>query len=814
MHPILLTGVFFSSLALGADAVIWDFEDSSISWRGRADTVKVTRVAGPGAIAGSAGFLRIFGAINVGYNYALSDQRPMTAGGLYRLSAQVRVNRVGPGTPMPFLKCEFVAADRNVAVGRVNTNPYDASKMGQWQELSCEFKAPPQTVAFWLALEKGTDGAAEIEADLDNVIVEPIRQLSAIERYRLKPTPQLEAVRGVHPRLFLNPQKLEQLRQAIQTTHKALWEEVRAQADGYVKKGPPAYIEQDSYSAGEQLWQREVGNAMPFVAICYLLTGEQKYLDSARAWALASCSYPTWGLGSTDSMDLAAGHQLLGLATIYDWCYQGLGEDARRTIRETLIQRAGRMFEGAVSGKAWWTRSYLQNHLWVSVCGLGAAGLALFDEVDDALLWVGLAQDKFRRTNEVLGPDGASHEGVGYWGYGVEYMLKFMALDQELLGEDLHDRPWWRNTAFYRLYMALPRQAWTARNNIVDIADCPRSNWYGPDYLLRRLATLFRDGHAQWLANEIDAANVDSPSARWLNLLWYDPTVPPQPPTDLPTLRHFEDLGIVSARSDWSGTESLVVFKCGPPLGHAAAVTLGYDAGAGHVHPDANHFVVFADGEWLIRDDGYLAKATSQHNTLLIDGKGQIGEGSMWFRGSDALKAGALPKILRAASTPQLDYIVGDATSAYPSASGLKRYVRRLLFLKPDVLIVVDDIATDGARDLELRFHPEQQTVQQQGNAFTMIGKGASLRLVALTPEGVTLSSRHDETTGQHGKAGAPLFSICLNTRRDTWRNAVALSWALTGEEPPEVTLERREDRLWQFRVGNRTAVLNWEDLP
>jgi hypothetical protein len=82
-------------------------------------------------------------------------------------------------------------------------------------------------------------------------------------------------------------------------------------------------------------------------------------------------------------------------------------------------------------------------------------------------------------------------------------------------------------------------------------------------------------------------------------------------------LRHFEDLGIVSARSDWSGDESLLVFKCGPFLGHKAVGEFSFDPGGGHVHPDANHFVLFGAGEWLIRDDGYHAKWTGQHNTLL-----------------------------------------------------------------------------------------------------------------------------------------------------------------------------------------------------
>jgi hypothetical protein len=91
--------------------------------------------------------------------------------------------------------------------------------------------------------------------------------------------------------------------------------------------------------------------------------------------------------------------------------------------------------------------------------------------------------------------------------------------------------------------------------------DCPRGHWYGPDYLLRALAREFRDGYAQWLAQQVEDAGVASPQAPWLNLLWFDPGLAATPPSSLPTLRHFEDMGIVSARSGWSGDESLVVFR-------------------------------------------------------------------------------------------------------------------------------------------------------------------------------------------------------------------------------------------------------------
>jgi hypothetical protein len=624
------------------------------------------------------------------------------------------------------------------------------------------------------------------------------------------PSPSLEKVRGIHPRLYLDAARITELRQAIQTTHAPMWKELRVHADRAVRRGPPAYRERDSSSGDEQLWQREVGNAMPVLAMAWLLSGERQYLDAARQWALASCGYQTWGLGRIDGLDLAAGHQLFGLGLVYDWCYADLGEEARRTIRDTLIKRTSAMYEAAATGKAWWRQSYLQNHLWVNICGMAVAGLALFDEVDEASKWIGLPLDKFRRTMAALGPDGASHEGVGYWEYGAEYMLKFMDLARSRLDVNLYTNWWWRNTALYAQSLVLPRNAWTRDNCVVDIADCPRSHWYGPDYLLRELAREFHNGYAQWLAQQVEDAGVTSPEAPWLNLLWFDPALPATPPSSLQTLRHFADMGVVSARSDWSGDESLVVFKCGPFIGHKAVQEFTYDPGGGHVHPDANHFVLFGAGEWLIRDDGYRSKWTGQHNTLLVDGHGQLGEGKQWFDGSKPLAAKARPKIVRVSASADLDQITGDATEAYAPELGLRRHLRHLLFLKPDVLLVCDEVVADKPRRLELRFHPESRHAVREGNAFMLRGAKSILRLEPLvkSPD-VSVSAEELDLEGRHGEENQKMFTIRLSQQAASWRNAVALSWSSAGRTPRTVQA-RTEGEVWRFAVDGRVVSLDW----
>jgi hypothetical protein len=134
--------------------------------------------------------------------------------------------------------------------------------------------------------------------------------------------------------------------------------------------------------------------------------------------------------------------------------------------------------------------------------------------------------------------------------------------------------------------------------------------------------------------------------------------------------------------------------------------------------------------------------------------------------------------------------------------------VRHLLFVKPDVLIVIDDIAVEGERDLELRFHPEATRAEQKGQGFLIRGEKAALRIDLLTPDGVTLSAEDVAGEGRHGGEFS-MFTVRLATRRAAWRNAVALSWSPGADEPPAVSL-RTEADTWSFQVGDRSVDLDW----
>ena|GEM_PF-1986052 len=652
----------------------------------------------------------------------------------------------------------------------------------------------------------------------------------------------LNAYSNVHPRLLLDSDRVTQLRTAILPggTHEALWTQFKARLAPILLKSPLAYYKEADLSENWQI--PGAGNAVNF-ALAYLLEPDaaqkEAYLEAATKWALKAVSYPTWGR-CADSVsdcvdkntDLSAGEQLSAISLVYDWLYDSLSVTDRNTIEQVLYDRANEMYlkdsGQAFNGQkynVYWPSMYLFNHMYLSISGLATAGLALFDSHPDAASWLSFAQGIFDKTNQYLQPDGASQEGTGYWQAGTDYLLRYAMLSKKFLGVDMFTNPYFKNNIKFAIYLTLPENSWKPSLLTVNIGDSAGASADGYDYLLRLLASETNDGYAQWLANRMDEANVmsyDHPNGLkydFLNLLWYDPSVAETPTSDLPTLHHFDDLDIVSARSDWSGDESLVVFKSGPPMGHHVneVKDVYNDWGAGHIHPDANHFSVFGEGEWLVRDDGYADKRTSNHNTLLVEDegqlKGQLGEGQRWFDIVSAESVKMNPQMTKVESHADFDFMIGDATDAYPDSLGLTKYKRYLIYIKPDILIVADDIATDAsqaAKKLELRFHPEfTNPVQLPDGSYYTVGSNSILRFEELTPGASVTTSAEPVPYKSDLFSGDRLAYRVIHNTEKTWKNAAAFTWAEQGYVPADVKLTQDGD-VWTFEADGKAVSLDF----
>lgn len=145
---------------------------------------------------------------------------------------------------------------------------------------------------------------------------------------------------------------------------------------------------------------------------------------------------------------------------------------------------------------------------------------------------------------------------------------------------------------------------------------------------------------------------------------------------------------MVFTRSGWEDDASALYFRSGPFLGkQATTYTQAFpsrpDFGGAHMHPDANSFVLFGNNEVLIRDDGYAYKTTRNHNTLLVNGAGQMGGNAAWFKNDSNMNLSySFPDIPRVETTQSYDYFVGASAEAYPVSAGLTRFNRHMLYLK------------------------------------------------------------------------------------------------------------------------------------
>ncbi|MBI4786279.1 MAG: DUF4962 domain-containing protein [Chloroflexi bacterium] len=508
------------------------------------------------------------------------------------------------------------------------------------------------------------------------------------------------------PHLFLGSKTIEEWRAAGQTTHRARLARLIDQADSYLSYLPPAEHPRETITY--------IGMAVANLALAFRLTEDARYLDRARDWIAIAINYPHWGKANLPDHDLDAGWLSFGLGLGYDWLREFLPPAECDALRAKLLLQGTRLFDFAVAGEGnWWTTAYWQNHNWICYAGVAAVAYALEGDHPETRAWSQRTVENFRAVMSLLPEDGSDYEGVVYWCYGFPWLLIAADLIQQQTGIDLHTSEFLRNTFYYRLYTSAP--------NLVDTAnfgDCHDRRSAHALAIYLRLASVYRNGHAQWLAEHLATSGEwererregllrpSSASHAFLEFLWYDPTVEPAPIDGLPLARAFPDLGLVSTRSDWSPHATFLAFKCSKPngekawsLGHALEREIGRKVvKTGHAHPDENSFILVRGGDYLAVDEGYSQQKQSRHhNTVLVDGQGQYHEGVYNVADGLGVEWGGTLKAHFAGRS--VVYARGEAAAAYDPALALERFTRQILVLGGRHVVICDDLAACEPRE-------------------------------------------------------------------------------------------------------------------
>lgn len=644
--------------------------------------------------------------------------------------------------------------------------------------------------------------------------------------------------------LLITRAELEEIKADIKdetSVRYKIWNNYKLHLETLLNSTPPAYEEQSDEDNEYALWMREVGNTTAHLLWAYLFTGEEAYKAKCLEWAEASVSYPKWSTYDWyQEADLAAGHQAYALGLVYNWLHDEMSDNQRSAIEKKLYYIGGQFV------KKWGeSNQYLQNHLWIASAGLCSIAMSFYIHaadvaetvgVDEATVksncasWIELVCNKVGFTFQVMPHDGANHEGAAYHLYGLEYLLKSALLLNSNLDIDMFTgSAWLENSSDYFSNVIMPKNSLKSGTGLIDYADGNRSSWHGPSHLYRVLAGIYQDGKAQWIAEVFEDSKADlANSSYWMGILFADSDVEAVSPADTEesTLYFADDLGIAVSRSDWSGDESMLFIRNGLPLGKTAKALINHDilkAGTNesHADPDNNAVILYSNGEYLLKSDGYAFKKTSNHSTLIIgdtgasaseDFTGQLGEGKQGMDTDDYLDLDYEPEFTVLQENDTYNYLVGNATEAYAPSLGLKKFERNIVFLKEEnVMLIVDDIKTINDKILQLRWFPEFKNVTEAYGIYSVYGNKNILKFYPFTTENTTTAFVEvDVYKRGGGTQKEKAFTQTLNGT--SWQNAVAFTWGEDGTAQTGVKYLTGQANEHKFEVNGKIYTINVAD--
>lgn len=622
---------------------------------------------------------------------------------------------------------------------------------------------------------------------------------------------RLEEYEGVHPRLLYTADEWADVRAAYNNLTAEEKAEIQVVADSAMNAEIYVY---DATHEGEQ---REIGTRMEQLSTMYMLTEDENYLNRAKEWialAIDPERMPTYGV---NEKGIACGHIIHGLAVAYDLLYHELDEDTKAGMRTMMIDR-GKPLANRWAGENF----YLHNFQFVFAAGIMHVYYALYDETDELDYFLPLTQRRFAGTYAAMSEDGACAEGSGYWSYGLDMHHKCMMLMERMWDFDpIEEVEWITNTALkYRLHISFPENSRTDAKYMAYFGDCNGYDFHNLNTLYYQIAAKKNLPVLTWLASRHRNIGYQGDKQEGILSFYYRNQAPAAVTPEeagIPTFHHFTDFDMVAARSGWDGNESAVFFKCGPNQGRKAsyfarAFEDDYDLGAGHAHPDVNHFILVGGGAQLLIDDQYeYDKQTGQHNTLLVNGSGQIGERGTWYLPKTRSVVYNMPYIKTTKTTDQYDYFVGAGAYAYDASLGVERFDRHMLFVKEkDILLVLDDIETKEEADLELRFFPRYDGYTETNGGLLVNGLKNKLFVKNLTPENSDLAYEIFEDYSR-ADTDQPMFTVKKTT--NSLQTVTALSWSTPSGTPNmNIDLVQNGDS-YEFTIDDEKFILDLNNL-
>lgn len=435
-----------------------------------------------------------------------------------------------------------------------------------------------------------------------------------------------------------------------------------------------------------------------------------------------SFTLPDWNEDTDSNLSLYA----MRISRWYDWMYDALTPEQRAKILSRIAEvyeKGNKLFE-----KNTFYDDPSGSHEWNCGRYMMAAALLTAGEIEETQTRkssIEIAQSMIKyyinQTSPFQIEDGTYYAGLGYFKYinvELEHLLKSSGLIS------LWDKAYYRNMVYFPMYMYPVGSASAfgdgAYRRIVEDDGAYIANTY------YRLAGILKNPFAKFELDEIAklSRNNKPTETNWMSAYFDLSGVEAESPAVLPKAKYFKDSGYAGMHSDLTDKDRVSLF-----------FRSSYYGTRGHSHADNNAFVIEAFGEKLAIDSGYYpyyqsphhknyTTQTYAHNAITYNG----GKGQSY---GDIEAEGRITGFL---THSDFDYVGSDATKAYRekignSADTLGKVKRHILYIRPDVFVVIDDLAALPNEEVSFEYwlQSEKEIPEYTDSTAKIVNNGASL---------------------------------------------------------------------------------------
>jgi hypothetical protein len=547
-----------------------------------------------------------------------------------------------------------------------------------------------------------------------------------------------------HPRIYINANRARL--QASLTANTAAAARLKASVDSWVN--------------GADIWGFQVWTG----ALLGQLTGDPKYCTKAVAAVNAQVASEE-ALIASGQKPYVAGNSYLeiggivgDLALTYDWCFDVV-TPAQKTrwlaYANQAVWNVWNPTQAKWGGKSWpWTgwstNNPSDNYYYSFLRATMTLGLAAMNEDATATGWIAQFRDV-----KILGQlvptfdhdlrGGGSREGTAY---GVSmrglfhlYDLWYATTGEKLQAKTKHARQSMR-VGMHQIVPTLDR--------FVPTGDQPRDkNAEFYDYqraFLTELIDMYPNDVVAGRAKSLLAASTVPQMSRPENLVYdflYDNDGVTATPLDQMAVDYYASgIGQVYSRSSW---------------GDKQATYINFTAGAyteSHAHQDQGSLMIYK-GAWLAGDGVFgssngIIQDTTSHSIVRVNSGGAVVKQQVnttstlvaLHRGADWL------------------YAASDTTPAFNSST-VSKMQRELVYLKPNVVVVYDRVATAGGTTQTWQLATSVAPAIS-GLSATITNGGHTLKVQRLAP--ASGSSAATSMAGQAASGGSYVGGYRLDT--------------------------------------------------